>query len=95
MSWDNVGDSLEFDQQSFFDDQVSKEFADNHTAVPYDQPPLLLDCVSNRPQGQCERVLVYGLREAMAKLVVNGIEDTDYTLCKIPVNQFALIRVHP
>jgi hypothetical protein len=46
MSWDNVGDGFEFDQQALFDNHICEEFADNHAAVPYDQPPLL-DFVPN------------------------------------------------
>ena len=47
MSWDNVGDGLQFDQQALFDNHVGDEFADDHAAVPYDQPLLLLDFVSD------------------------------------------------
>ena len=31
----------------------------------------------------------------MAKFVVHGIENSDYTLGQRCINQFALIRVHP
>ena len=81
MSRNDVGDGFEFDQQTLFDNHIGEEFADDHTAVPYDEPPLLLDLVSNRPQGNGERILVNRFREAVAKLVVHGIEDTDNALC--------------